>query len=235
MSFNISVAIALRVVGVKTCVSRFIHVWQWQSKDKRGRNILVPRELRRFIFVVVGVGLWRSLFVVNEVSICYPHDATLTQDARQSEVALGWQAGTRLSGDDVRSPRVRAPEKPNGVEVSEQLQYTRQETRNLGLKAITDKSGPVTIRFEFGYRETLMPLGDHAAHWANYLRELVREFLAPCTTLSWVKYGGAEGGGLGSEWDPDFDMRHLPRDPITGTYLCGHTRNNIYKGNSNGK
>ncbi|GJT69610.1 reverse transcriptase domain-containing protein [Tanacetum coccineum] len=54
-------------------------------------------------------------------------------------------------------------------------QHTRQETRNLGLKAITDKSGPVSIRFEFGDRETLMPLGEHAAHWANYLRELVQE------------------------------------------------------------
>ncbi|GKA02102.1 hypothetical protein Tco_0674767, partial [Tanacetum coccineum] len=51
-------------------------------------------------------------------------------------------------------------------------QHTRQETRNLGLKAITDKSGPVLIRFEFGDRETLMPLCEHAAHWANYLGEL---------------------------------------------------------------
>nr|GFA71559.1 hypothetical protein [Tanacetum cinerariifolium] len=54
--------------------------------------------------------------------------------------------------------------------------HTRQETRNIGLKAITDKSGPVPIQFEFDDRETLMPLGDHAAHWANYLGELVREF-----------------------------------------------------------
>ncbi|GKF63647.1 hypothetical protein Tco_0187095, partial [Tanacetum coccineum] len=37
-------------------------------------------------------------------------------------------------------------------------QHTRQETGNLGLKAITDKSGVVPIRFEFGYRETPMPL-----------------------------------------------------------------------------
>ncbi|GKF01837.1 hypothetical protein Tco_0028760, partial [Tanacetum coccineum] len=42
--------------------------------------------------------------------------------------------------------------------------HTRQETRNLGLKAITNKSGPVPIRFEYGDKETLMPLGDHAAH-----------------------------------------------------------------------
>ncbi|GKA26013.1 hypothetical protein Tco_0712122 [Tanacetum coccineum] len=60
---------------------------------------------------------------------------------------------------------------------------TRQETWNLGLKAITDKNGPVPIRLEFGDRETLMPLGDHAAHWANYLGELVREL--PLHYPSW--------------------------------------------------
>ncbi|GJY50754.1 hypothetical protein Tco_0441601 [Tanacetum coccineum] len=52
--------------------------------------------------------------------------------------------------------------------------HTRQETQNLRLKAITDKNGFVLIRFEFGDRETLMPLGDHTAHWTNYLGELVR-------------------------------------------------------------
>nr|GFB94098.1 hypothetical protein [Tanacetum cinerariifolium] len=50
----------------------------------------------------------------------------------------------------------------------------------LWLKAITDKSGLVPIRFEFGDKETLMTLGDHAAHWANYLRELVRELSLHC-------------------------------------------------------
>nr|GEU45429.1 hypothetical protein [Tanacetum cinerariifolium] len=38
-------------------------------------------------------------------------------------------------------------------------------------------SGPIPIRFEVDDRETLMPLSDHAAHWANYLGELVRELL----------------------------------------------------------
>nr|GFD03204.1 hypothetical protein [Tanacetum cinerariifolium] len=61
--------------------------------------------------------------------------------------------------------------------------HTRQETRNLGLKVITDKSGPVQIRFEVDDRETLMPLGDHAAHWANYLGELVKEL--PLYYPSW--------------------------------------------------
>nr|GEX36227.1 hypothetical protein [Tanacetum cinerariifolium] len=60
---------------------------------------------------------------------------------------------------------------------------TRQETQNLGLKAIMDKSGPVQIWFEVDDRETLMPLGDHAAHWANYLGELVGEL--PLHYPSW--------------------------------------------------
>nr|GEW75220.1 hypothetical protein [Tanacetum cinerariifolium] len=61
--------------------------------------------------------------------------------------------------------------------------HTCQETRNLGLKSITNKSGLVSIRFEVDDRETLMPLGDHAAHWANYLGELVREL--PLHYPSW--------------------------------------------------
>nr|GEV32666.1 hypothetical protein [Tanacetum cinerariifolium] len=61
--------------------------------------------------------------------------------------------------------------------------HTRQETQNLGLKAITDKSGPIQIWFEVDDRETLMPFGDHAAHWANYIGELVREL--PLHYPSW--------------------------------------------------
>nr|GFB09453.1 hypothetical protein [Tanacetum cinerariifolium] len=92
-------------------------------------------------------------------------------------------------GDDDRPPPYQVPtgcgsclgnrgkgtRKPNlGGRRAGRL-HTRQETRNLGLKALTDKSGPVPIRFEVDDRETLMPLIDHAAHWANYLVELVRE------------------------------------------------------------
>nr|GFB41417.1 hypothetical protein [Tanacetum cinerariifolium] len=63
--------------------------------------------------------------------------------------------------------------------------HTRHETQNLWLKAITDKSGPVLVRFEVDDRETLMPLGDHAAHWATYLGELVREL--PLHYPSWCQ------------------------------------------------
>ncbi|GJT52904.1 hypothetical protein Tco_0987958 [Tanacetum coccineum] len=63
--------------------------------------------------------------------------------------------------------------------------HTRQETRNLGLKKITDDKGPVPIRLEWEYKKTMMPLGGHASHWSNYLRELIREM--PLYYPSWQK------------------------------------------------
>ncbi|GJT45464.1 hypothetical protein Tco_0954179 [Tanacetum coccineum] len=89
----------------------------------------------------------------------------------------GSDSGGDSSGDgggDDCPPPGKGTRKPNLGGRRAGRQHTRQETRDLGLKAITDKSGPVTIRFEFGDRDTLMPLGEHAAHWANYLGELVR-------------------------------------------------------------
>ncbi|GKA07613.1 hypothetical protein Tco_0686837 [Tanacetum coccineum] len=63
--------------------------------------------------------------------------------------------------------------------------HTRQETRNLGLKKIIDDKGPVPIRFEWDDKKTMMPLGDHASHWSNYLGELIREM--PLYYPSWQK------------------------------------------------
>ncbi|GJT49357.1 hypothetical protein Tco_0975514 [Tanacetum coccineum] len=89
--------------------------------------------------------------------------------------------------------------------------HTRQETRNLGLKAITDKNGPVPIRFEFGDRETLMPLGDHAAHWANYLGELVREL--PLHYPSWRQMPPERKAGVVAKIGTQFDLRpHMEFD-----------------------
>ncbi|GKA40223.1 reverse transcriptase domain-containing protein [Tanacetum coccineum] len=94
-------------------------------------------------------------------------------DGMSADVARGHSGD---GGGDDRPPSHHIPTGYEGCLGNQAgRQHTRQETRNLGLKAITDKSGPVSIRFEFGDKETLMPLGEHAAHWANYLRELVRE------------------------------------------------------------
>ncbi|GJT25370.1 hypothetical protein Tco_0895307 [Tanacetum coccineum] len=111
---------------------------------------------------------------------------------------VAWGHGDDGDGDDRPLPyqiptgcrgcsgnRGKGTRKPNlGGRRAGKL-HTRQETRNLGLKAITNKNGPAPIRFEFGDRETLMPLGDHAAHWANYLGELVREL--PLHYPSWCQ------------------------------------------------
>nr|GEY82905.1 hypothetical protein [Tanacetum cinerariifolium] len=65
-----------------------------------------------------------------------------------------------VGGDD-HPPPYQGTQKPNLGGTRAGRLHTRQETRNLELKAITDKSGPVPIRFEVDDRETLMPLGDH--------------------------------------------------------------------------
>ncbi|GJV51679.1 hypothetical protein Tco_1447420, partial [Tanacetum coccineum] len=108
--------------------------------------------------------------------------------------------------------------------------HTRQETRNLGLKAITDKSGPVLIRFEVNDRETLMPLGDHAAHWANYLGELVREL--PLHYPSWRQMSPERKAGVVAKIGTQFDLRpHMESDRWPQIYagIQQHLQK-IYKG-----
>ncbi|GJR30843.1 hypothetical protein Tco_1107075, partial [Tanacetum coccineum] len=61
----------------------------------------------------------------------------------------------------------------------------RLNTRNLFLKEITDKKGPVPIRFELRDKQTLMSLGDHAVHWSSYIGEVIRG--VPLYYPSWLK------------------------------------------------
>nr|GEW97639.1 hypothetical protein [Tanacetum cinerariifolium] len=112
-----------------------------------------------------------------------PHDLAY-YDVKTSSTLILMMMSTDVArghggdgGGDVRPPPYQVPtgcggclgnrgkgtRKPNLGGRRAGRQHTRQETRNLGLKAITDKSGPVPIRFEVDDRETLMPLGDHAA------------------------------------------------------------------------
>nr|GEX51258.1 hypothetical protein [Tanacetum cinerariifolium] len=53
---------------------------------------------------------------------------------------------------------------------------TRDKNRNLSLKEITDMKGPVPIQFELRDKQTVMPLGDHVAHWSSYIREVIIGF-----------------------------------------------------------
>nr|GEV39087.1 hypothetical protein [Tanacetum cinerariifolium] len=48
---------------------------------------------------------------------------------------------------------------------------TRDNTQNLSLKEIIYTKGPVLIQFEVRDKQTLMPLGEHAAHWSSYIEE----------------------------------------------------------------
>ncbi|GJV92294.1 pyruvate kinase [Tanacetum coccineum] len=96
-------------------------------------------------------------------------------DVMSADVARGH--GDDGSGKGTRKPNL-------GGRKAGRL-HTRQETRNLGLKKITNGKGPVPIRFEWDDKKTLMPLGDHASHWSNYLRKLIREM--PLYYPSWQK------------------------------------------------
>ncbi|GJT30476.1 hypothetical protein Tco_0910751 [Tanacetum coccineum] len=62
---------------------------------------------------------------------------------------------------------------------------TRDKTRNLSLKEVAEAKGPVSIQFDVGDKKTLNPLGPHAAHWSNYIREVIRT--VPLYYPSWEK------------------------------------------------
>ncbi|GJT22684.1 hypothetical protein Tco_0892621 [Tanacetum coccineum] len=90
--------------------------------------------------------------------------------------------------------------------------HTRQETRNLGLKKITDDKGPVPIRFEWDDKKTMMPLGDHASHWSNYLGELIREM--PLYYPSWQKVPAERKAAIVTKIGTQFDLTpHMQSQP----------------------
>nr|GEZ95029.1 hypothetical protein [Tanacetum cinerariifolium] len=70
------------------------------------------------------------------------------------------------------------------TEGSGQAEY-RDKTRNISLKEITDTKGPVPIQFDLRDKQTVMPLGDHAAHWSSYIGEVIRG--VPLYYPSWLK------------------------------------------------
>nr|GEV07089.1 hypothetical protein [Tanacetum cinerariifolium] len=109
--------------------------------------------------------------------------------------------------------------------------HTRQETQNLGLKKITDVHGPVQIRFEWNDIETLMPLGDHAAHWANYLWELVKEL--PMHYLSWRQVPAERKAGILAKIWTQFDLKpHIESEHWPKIYTgIQHHLQKIYNGN----
>ncbi|GJY14195.1 hypothetical protein Tco_0383504 [Tanacetum coccineum] len=112
---------------------------------------------------------------------------------------------------------------------------TRDKTRNLSLKEITGKKGPIPIRFELRDKQTLMPLGDHAAHWSSYIGEVIRD--VPLYYPSWQKVpkerkaalitdiGAKINAGIQHHLQKAyntnkaaFKAQHWVIDPTTGTY-----------------
>nr|GEV50731.1 hypothetical protein [Tanacetum cinerariifolium] len=88
-----------------------------------------------------------------------------------ADVARGHEGD---GSDDDRPLHMSQPKVAEVVE-SQQDAYPK-ENQNLGLRKITDELCPQPIRFEWKDNGTMLPLGDHSAHWANLLEEIVRVF-----------------------------------------------------------
>ncbi|GKB65432.1 hypothetical protein Tco_0921618 [Tanacetum coccineum] len=108
-------------------------------------------------------------------------------------------------------PTSKGKRKPNlGGRAAGRL-HTRDKTRNLSLKEITDKKGPVPIRFEVRDKQTLMPLGDHAAHWSSYIGEVIRG--VPLYYPSWLKVPKERKAALITDIGTQFDLRPHMESP----------------------
>ncbi|GJX96474.1 zinc finger, PHD-type containing protein [Tanacetum coccineum] len=115
-------------------------------------------------------------------------------------------------GDDHPPPhesaggcRGKGTRKPNLGGRKAGRMHTRKETRNLGLRMITDELGPQPIRFEWKDNGTMLPLGDHSAHWANLLGEIVREF--PMHFGSWRSIPPERKAGVLGKIGTQFDLQ----------------------------
>nr|GFA97122.1 hypothetical protein [Tanacetum cinerariifolium] len=88
---------------------------------------------------------------------------------------------------------------------------TRDKTRNLSLKEITDTRGPVPIQFELRDKQTVMPLDDHAAHWFSYIGEVIRG--VPLYYPSWLKVSKERKAALIIDIRTQFDLRTHMESP----------------------
>nr|GEU41374.1 F-box domain, leucine-rich repeat domain, L domain-like protein [Tanacetum cinerariifolium] len=88
---------------------------------------------------------------------------------------------------------------------------TRDKTRHLSLKEIMDMKGPVPIQFELHDKQTVMPLGDHVAHWSSYIGEVIRgvHLYYP----SWLKVLKEQKATLITDIGTQFDLRPHMESP----------------------
>nr|GEU80258.1 hypothetical protein [Tanacetum cinerariifolium] len=148
-----------------------------------------------------------------------PHDLADSDD--KDLVNLNIDDGVNMSadvarghGDDDRAPPYQIPIGYEGCLGHPKTQFGWQESEHdaypLGnpkprVKGHQDKNGPFSIWFDFGDRETLMPLGDHVAHSANYLGELVRELSLHYP--SWRQMPPKRKAGVVANIETQFDLR----------------------------
>nr|GEZ67298.1 acidic leucine-rich nuclear phosphoprotein 32 family member A [Tanacetum cinerariifolium] len=88
---------------------------------------------------------------------------------------------------------------------------TRDKTINLSLKEITDMKGPVPIQFELRDKQTVMPFGDHAAHWSSYIGEVIRG--VPLYYPSWLKVPKERKAALITDIGAQFELRPHMKSP----------------------
>nr|GEU33348.1 hypothetical protein [Tanacetum cinerariifolium] len=103
-------------------------------------------------------------------------DLVNVDDDDGMSVDVAWGHGGHNGGYDHLRPHYKGTRKPNLRGRKAGRMHTRKETRNLGLRKITNELSPQPIWFEWKDNGTILPLGDHSSHWANLLEEIVREF-----------------------------------------------------------
>ncbi|GKA53631.1 F-box domain containing protein [Tanacetum coccineum] len=98
---------------------------------------------------------------------------------------------------------------------------TRDKTRNLSLKDIAKAKGPVSIHFDVGHKQTLNPLGPHAAHWFNYIGETLFDLRPHMESSRWTEIYEGINQHLQKAYNTNkasFKAKHWKVDPQTGTY-----------------
>ncbi|GJZ93191.1 DIE2/ALG10 family protein [Tanacetum coccineum] len=105
---------------------------------------------------------------------------------------------------------------------------TRDKTWNLSLKEVTDKKGPIPIRFELRDKQTVMPLGDHATHWSSYIGEVIRG--VPFYYPSWLKVTKEQKAALITDIGTQFDLRPHLESP-DWTEINAGIQQHLQKGN----
>nr|GEY98334.1 hypothetical protein [Tanacetum cinerariifolium] len=75
---------------------------------------------------------------------------------------------------------------------------------------ITDRKGPVPIQFELRDKQTVMPLGDHVAHWSSYIGEVIRG--VPFYYTCWLKVTKERKAALITDIEAAHGIPRLDRD-----------------------